>query len=82
MNPNVATMALASGDVGYSALIGSVIGASLKGAKLKMILCSQDRTPLTSSSAQGVSTNRFCVQNKKTRSGYVPAGPRETHTSS
>ncbi|HTN70759.1 MAG TPA: ABC transporter substrate-binding protein [Methylomirabilota bacterium] len=46
MNPNVATMALVSGDVGYSTLIGSVIGASLKGAKLKMILCSQDRTPL------------------------------------
>ena len=46
MNPNVATMALVSGDVDYSTLIGSVIGANLKGAKLKMILCSQDRTPL------------------------------------
>ena len=46
MNPNVATMALVSGDVGYSTLIGSVIGAALKGAKVKMILCSQDRTPL------------------------------------
>lgn len=46
MNPNVATMALVSGEVGYTTLIGSVIGANLKGAKLKMIACSQDRTPL------------------------------------
>ncbi len=46
MNPNVATMALVSGDVDYSTLIGSVIGANLKGAKLKIIVCSQDRTPL------------------------------------
>lgn len=46
MNPNVATMALVSGDVGYTTLIGSVIGANLKGAQLKMIACSQDRTPL------------------------------------
>ncbi len=47
MNPNVATMALVSGDIDYSTLIGSVIGANLKGAKLKMIACSQDRTPLS-----------------------------------
>jgi NitT/TauT family transport system substrate-binding protein len=47
MNPNVATMALVSGDVDYSTLIGSVIGANLKGAKVKMIACSQDRTPLS-----------------------------------
>ncbi|MEA2657640.1 MAG: hypothetical protein QOF64_218 [Candidatus Binatota bacterium] len=47
MNPNVATMALVSGDTDYSTLIGSVIGANLKGAKLKMIACSQDRTPLS-----------------------------------
>ena len=46
MNPNVATMALVSGDVDYTTLIGSVIGANLKGARLKMIACSQDRTPL------------------------------------
>src|SRR6266404_6260243 len=46
MNPNVATIALVSGDVDYSTLIGSVIGANLKGAKLKIIVCSQDRTPL------------------------------------
>ncbi len=46
MNPNVATMALVSGDVGYSTLIGSLIGAALKGAKVKMVACSQDRTPL------------------------------------
>src|SRR5262245_35185712 len=46
MNPNVATMALVSGDVDYTTLIGSVIAANLKGAKLKMIACSQDRTPL------------------------------------
>ena len=45
MNPNVATMALVSGDVGYTTLIGSVIGANLNGAKLKLIACSQDRTP-------------------------------------
>ena len=44
LNPNVATMALVDGDVGYSTLIGSLIGAALKGAKLKMIACSQDRT--------------------------------------
>ena len=37
MNPNVATMALVSGDIDYSTLIGSVVGANLKGAKLKMI---------------------------------------------
>jgi ABC-type nitrate/sulfonate/bicarbonate transport system substrate-binding protein len=47
MNPNVATMALVSGDVDYSTLVGSVIGANLKGAKLKMVACSQDRTPLS-----------------------------------
>ena len=47
MNPNVATMALVSGDIDYSTLIGSVIGANLKGAKVKMIACSQDRTPLS-----------------------------------
>jgi NitT/TauT family transport system substrate-binding protein len=47
MNPNVATMALVSGDIDYSTLIGSVIGANLKGSKLKMIACSQDRTPLS-----------------------------------
>jgi len=47
MNPNVATMALVSGDIDYSTLIGSVIGANLKGAKLKMIARSQDRTPLS-----------------------------------
>jgi NitT/TauT family transport system substrate-binding protein len=47
MNPNVATMALMSGDIDYSTLVGSVIGANLKGAKLKMIACSQDRTPLS-----------------------------------
>jgi len=47
MNPNVATMALVSGDIDYSTLIGSVIGANLKGAKAKMIACSQDRTPLS-----------------------------------
>ena len=47
MNPNVATMALVSGDIAYSTLIGSVIGANLKGAKVKMIACSQDRTPLS-----------------------------------
>ena len=41
MNPNVATMALVSGDVGYTTLIGSVIGANLKGAQLKMIACSR-----------------------------------------
>src|SRR4030095_16027500 len=46
MNPNVATMALVSADVDYTTLIGSVIGANLKGAKLKMIACSQERTPL------------------------------------
>ena len=45
MNPNVATMALVSGDVDYTTLIGSVIGANLKGAKLKMIVV-EDRTPL------------------------------------
>ena len=47
MNPNVATMALVSGDIDYSTLIGSLIGADLRGAKLKMIACSQDRTPLS-----------------------------------
>ena len=47
MNPNVATMALVSGDIDYSTLIGSVIGANLKSAKVKMIACSQDRTPLS-----------------------------------
>ena len=46
MNPNVATMALVSNDVGYSTLVGSVVGAALKGAKVRMIACSQDRTPL------------------------------------
>lgn len=46
MNPNVATMALITGDVDYTTLIGSIIGAAIKGAKLKMVACSQDRTPL------------------------------------
>jgi ABC-type nitrate/sulfonate/bicarbonate transport system substrate-binding protein len=47
MNPNVATMALVSGDIDYSTLVGSVVGANLKGAPVKMIACSQDRTPLS-----------------------------------
>jgi len=47
MNPNVATMALVSGDVDYSTLIGSAIVANLKGARVKMIACSLDRTPLS-----------------------------------
>ncbi len=47
MNPNVATMALVSADVDYSTLIGSTIIANLKGARIKMIACSLDRTPLS-----------------------------------
>jgi len=47
MNPNVATMALVSADVDYSTLIGSAIVANLKGARVKMIACSLDRTPLS-----------------------------------
>lgn len=47
MNPNVATMALVSADVDYSTLIGSTIVANLKGARVKMIACSLDRTPLS-----------------------------------
>ena len=47
MNPNVATMALVSADVDYSTLIGSAIAANLKGARVKMIACSLDRTPLS-----------------------------------
>jgi ABC-type nitrate/sulfonate/bicarbonate transport system substrate-binding protein len=47
MNPNVATMALVSADVDYSTLIGSAIVANLKGARMKMIACSLDRTPLS-----------------------------------
>lgn len=47
MNPNVATMALVSADVDYSTLIGSTILANLKGARVKMIACSLDRTPLS-----------------------------------
>src|SRR5215813_3389026 len=46
MNPNVATMALVSGDVGYTPRIGSVRGAIRKGGQLKVIACSQDRTAL------------------------------------
>ncbi|MGZ9272905.1 MAG: ABC transporter substrate-binding protein, partial [Candidatus Binatia bacterium] len=47
MNPNVATMALVSADVDYSTLIGSTLVANLKGARVKMIACSLDRTPLS-----------------------------------
>ena len=47
MNPNVATMAPASADVDYSTLIGSAIIANLKGARVKIIACSLDRTPLS-----------------------------------
>lgn len=47
MNPNVATMALVSADVDYSTLIGSTIVANLKGARVKLIACSLDRTPLS-----------------------------------
>jgi len=47
MNPNVATMALVSADVDYSTLIGSTIVANLKGARVKMVACSLDRTPLS-----------------------------------
>ena len=47
MNPNVATMALVSADVDYSTLIGSAIVANLKGARVKIIACSRDRTPLS-----------------------------------
>ncbi len=58
MNPNVATMALVSGDVDYSTLIGSVIGANLKGAKLKIIVCSQDRTPLAWSASRNLNPSK------------------------
>ena len=47
MNPNVAIMALVSADVDYSTLIGSTIVANLKGARVKMVACSLDRTPLS-----------------------------------
>ncbi len=47
MNSNVATMALVSADVDYSTLIGSTIIANLKGARVQMIACSLDRTPLS-----------------------------------
>ena len=46
MNPNVATTAAVTGDVDFSALIGSLIGAAIKGAPLKLVACSQDRTPI------------------------------------
>ena len=46
MNPNVATTAAVTGDVDFSALIGSLIGATIKGAPLKLVACSQDRTPI------------------------------------
>ena len=46
MNPNVATTAAVTGDVDFSALIGSLIGAAIKGASLKLVACSQDRTPI------------------------------------
>ncbi len=36
-----------SADVDYSTLIGSTIVADLKGAGVKMIACSLDRTPLS-----------------------------------
>jgi NitT/TauT family transport system substrate-binding protein len=46
MNPNVATTAAVTGDIDFSALIGSLIGAAIKGAPLKLVACSQDRTPI------------------------------------
>jgi len=46
MNPNVATMALINGSADYSTLVGSTVGAAMKGAKLKLVVCSQDRTSL------------------------------------
>jgi len=46
MNPNIATTAAITGDVDFSALIGSLIGAAIKGAPLKLVACSQDRTPI------------------------------------
>ncbi len=56
MNPNVATMALVSADVDYSTLIGSTIVANLKGARVKMIACSLDRTPLSLVSRADIKT--------------------------
>jgi NitT/TauT family transport system substrate-binding protein len=46
MNPNIATMALVNGSADYSTLVGSTVGAAIKGAKLKLVVCSQDRTSL------------------------------------
>ena len=56
MNPNVATMALVSADVDYSTLIGSAIVANLKGARVKIIACSLDRTPLSLVSRADIKT--------------------------
>lgn len=56
MNPNVATMALVSADVDYSTLIGSTILANLKGARVKIIACSLDRTPLSLVSKANIKT--------------------------
>jgi ABC-type nitrate/sulfonate/bicarbonate transport system substrate-binding protein len=46
MNPNIATTAAVTGDVDFSALVGSLIGAAIKGAPLRLVACSQDRTPI------------------------------------
>ena len=45
MNPNVATTAAVTGDVDFSALIGSLISAAIGGAA-ELVACSQDRTPI------------------------------------
>ena len=54
MNPNVATTAAVTGDVDFSALIGSLIGAAIKGAPLKLVACSQDRTPIVFVAKPGI----------------------------
>ncbi|MBI4528118.1 MAG: ABC transporter substrate-binding protein [Deltaproteobacteria bacterium] len=46
MRPSIVTAALVSGDLAYSTLIGSVVGAAVKGSPVRLIAVSLDRPPL------------------------------------
>ena len=46
MRTNVVIAALMSGDLDYSTLIGSIVGAAVRGSPLKLIAVSVDRPPL------------------------------------
>lgn len=79
MNPNVATTAAVTGDIDFSALIGSLIGAAIKGAPLKLVACSQDRTPIVCCPGGIQIDERFARKDHRHSIVWINAGCRGPH---